>query len=98
MEILEQQREQNQRRTGFYDSKKLLRGWAAFVSKRKRALSDLTVIDVVGADPGLTTYLSHLDKARLTLVEPVSGETLFAFRWASGYVNGNDIRIQGVLD
>jgi hypothetical protein len=98
MEAVNQTPETNQRRTIFYDGKKLLRGWATFVSRRKRALSELTVIDVVGADPGLTTYLQHLDKGRLVLVEPVSGDTLFAFRWASGYVNGSDIRIQGVLD
>jgi hypothetical protein len=82
---------------GFYDSGKVFRGRAALVSKRNRALSDLTVIDVVGADAGLASYLAHLDKSRL-VVRDASGDALFSFRWASGYVNGNDIRIQGVLE
>ena len=84
--------------TGFFDDKKRFRGWASLVSKRGRALSDLTVIDVVGADAGLAEFLSHLDKSRLVLQEPESGETLFNFRWASGYVNGKDIRVQGILE
>jgi hypothetical protein len=83
---------------GFYDSGKIFRGRATLVSKRNRALSDLTVIDVVGADAGLTSYLAHLDKSRLVVRDGASGDALFSFRWASGYVNGNDIRIQGVLE
>jgi hypothetical protein len=82
---------------GFYDASKIFRGRATLVSKRNRALSDLTVIDVVGADAGLTSYLAHLDKSRL-VVRDASGDALFSVRWASGYVNGNDIRIQGVLE
>jgi hypothetical protein len=67
------------------------------VSKRMRALSDLTILDVVGADAGLAQFLAHLDKSRLVVREK-SGDTMFTFRWASGYVNGTDIRIQGVLE
>jgi hypothetical protein len=67
------------------------------VSKRVRGLSELTIIDVVGADAGLAAFLVHLDKSRL-VVQESSGDTLFSFRWASGYVNGLDIRVQGVLE
>jgi hypothetical protein len=84
-------------RTGFYDERKRFLGSATLVSKRMRAVSDLTVIDVVGADASLASFLSHLDKSRLLVQEP-TGETLFSFRWASGYVNGSDIRVQGVLE
>jgi hypothetical protein len=83
---------------GFYDARKSFRGQATFVSKRNRALSELTVIDVVGADAGLTSYLAHLDRARLVVRDGASGDALYNFRWASGYVNGSDIRIQGVLE
>jgi hypothetical protein len=83
---------------GFYDSTKMFRGEAMLVSKRSRALSELTVLDIVGADAGLTSYLSHLDKSRLIVRDRASGDALFSFRWASGYVNGSDIRVQGVLE
>jgi len=83
---------------GFYDGRKTFQGEASLVSKRNRALSELTVIDVVGADPRLASYLTHLDRARLVIRDRVSGDTLFTFRWASGYVNGPDVRVQGVLD
>jgi hypothetical protein len=82
---------------GFFDDRKRFMGSATLVSRRVRALSDLTVIDVVGADASLAKFLSHLDKSRL-LVQESSGDTLFSFRWASGYVNGTDIRVQGVLE
>jgi hypothetical protein len=83
---------------GFYDARKAFRGHCTLVSKRNRALSDLTVIDVIGADEGLTSYLAHLDRSRLVVRDRASGDALFSFRWASGYVNGDDIRIQGVLE
>lgn len=82
---------------GFLDDCKRFRGSAALVSKRNRGLSDLTIIDVVGADAGLAEFLSHLDKSRL-VVQGAGGDALFTFRWASGYVNGIDIRVQGVLE
>jgi hypothetical protein len=83
---------------GFYDGRKTFQGDASLVSRRKRALSELTVVDVVGADPRLASYLAHLDRSRLVICDRVTGDTLFTFRWASGYVNGPDIRVQGVLD
>jgi hypothetical protein len=82
---------------GFFDARKTFRGSAKLVSKRTRASSDLTVIDIVGADAGLSDFLSHLDKSRLVVHES-GGAPLFSFRWASGFVNGSDIRVQGVLE
>ncbi len=81
----------------FFDDRKKCRGSATLVSKRVRGLSELTIIDVVGADESLAIFLAHLDKSRL-VVQESSGGTIFRFRWASGYVNGQDIRVQGVLE
>jgi hypothetical protein len=82
--------------TGFFDGQKRFRGSAALVTKRSRAQSDLTVLDVVGADAGLTAFLAQLVRGSLVVQEP-AGDTLFHFQWASGFVNGNDIKIQGIL-
>ncbi len=84
--------------TGFFDGQKKFRGWASLVTKRSRAQSDLTVLDVVGADPGLTAFLAQLVRGSLLVKEPDNGDTLFEFQWASGFVNGKDIKIQGILD
>jgi hypothetical protein len=84
-------------RPGFFDERKAFRGSATLVSRRLRSLSDLTILDVVGADANLAQFLAHLDKSRL-VVQEAGGDTLFSFRWASGYVNGTDIRVQGVLE
>ena len=84
--------------TVFFDSQRKFRGCASLVTKRSRAQSDLTVIDVVGADAGLTAFLSRLVRSSLVVREPGSGDTLFNFQWASGFVNGTDIKIQGILD
>ena len=83
--------------TVFFDGEKKFRGSASLVTKRSRAQSDLTVIDVVGADPGLTAFLSQLVRSGLMVQEPGSGDTLFNFQWASASVNGTDIKIQGIL-
>lgn len=84
--------------TGFFDAQKKFRGWAKLVTKRSRAQSDLTVIDVVGADAGLTAFLAQLVRGSLVVQEPAGGDTLFNFQWASGFVNGKDIKIQGMLE
>jgi hypothetical protein len=81
----------------FFDERKNCRGSATLVSKRVRGLSELTIIDVVGADEGLAVFLAHLDRGRL-VVQESDGGMIFRFRWASGYVNGHDIRVQGVLE
>jgi len=83
----------------FFDEKKRDIGWAGKVSKRNHpTLGGLTVLDIATADPSLAMYLRSLDKGRL-FVQPtdVLGES-FAFTWASGYANGQDIRVQGVLE
>lgn len=82
----------------FFDEKKRDLGWAAKVSKRNPGLGGLTVLDIATAEPSLAMFLRSLDKGRL-FVRPtdVLGEA-FAFAWASGYANGQDIRIQGVLE
>ena len=84
--------------TDFFDSQKTFRGCATLVTKRSHAQSDLTVIDVVGADATLTAFLSGLVRSSLVVREPGGGDTLFNFQWASGFVNGTDIKIQGILD
>jgi hypothetical protein len=82
----------------FFDEKKRDLGWAGKVSKRNPGLGGLTVLDIATADPLLAMFLRSLDKGRL-FVRPtdVLGES-FAFAWASGYANGQDIRVQGVLE
>jgi hypothetical protein len=73
-------------------------GWAAGVSRRQPALGGLTVLDVVTAETVLAIHLRTLDKGRLVVrCDGVGGES-FRFAWASGYANGNDIRVQGVLE
>jgi hypothetical protein len=83
----------------FFDEKKRDLGWAAKVSKRNHpTLGGLTVLDIATAEPSLAMFLRSLDKGRL-FVRPtdVLGES-FAFAWASGYANGQEIRVQGVLE
>jgi hypothetical protein len=88
-------------RTGgarFFDGAKRDRGCAQDVRKRDVELSTLTVIDIFGADPSLTAFLVHLDHGHLLMRDPQSGAPLYTFRWASGYENGEGVRIQGVLE
>jgi hypothetical protein len=74
-------------------------GWgcAGSVTRRPPGLTRLTVIDVVGAAPALFSTLTHLDKSRIVLRHPQTGAMLYEFRWASGYADGNSVRIQGIL-
>jgi hypothetical protein len=82
----------------FFDGGKRDRGCASGVTIRQKGLSFLTVIDVVGADADLTAFLTHLDRGHLMVRHQVSGTALFKFRWASGYANGEAVRVQGVLE
>jgi len=66
------------------------------VTKRESTVSTLTVFDVVGAEPALARSLSFLDRSHLR-IEGNDGSS-YKFRWASGYGNGQDVRIQGVLE
>jgi hypothetical protein len=82
----------------FYDHNRRDLGWAARVAKRPPALGGLTVLDVMTAEPVLAAYLRALDKARLVVrCDGVDGAS-YRFAWASGYANGNEIRVQGVLE
>jgi hypothetical protein len=82
----------------FFDGKKRDMGWAAKVSRRKPSLGGLTVLDVGTADAELATYLVAMDKEQLTILSGDGGGESFVFSWASGYANGRDIRIQGILE
>ena len=82
----------------FFDEKKRDLGWAARVSKRDPSLGGLTVLDVATAEPTLALFLRSLDKGRLFVRSADAAGQSYAFTWASGYANGQDIRIQGVLD
>jgi hypothetical protein len=82
----------------FYDRNKRLRGTASRVSERKGGLSKLTSIDVDGADAALAEFLIHLDRSNILVRDRTTESTLYEFRWASGYSNGNGIRIQGMLE
>jgi hypothetical protein len=82
----------------FYDHNRRDLGRAARVVKRPPALGGLTVLDVMTAEPVLAAYLRALDKARLVVrCEGAEGAS-YRFAWASGYANGNEIRVQGVLE
>lgn len=82
----------------FFDHNRQDLGRAARVVKRPPALGGLTVLDVVTAEPVLAAYLRALDKARLVVrCDGVDGAS-YRFAWASGYANGSEIRIQGVLE
>jgi hypothetical protein len=84
----------------FFDRNKRDRGWASAVTRRDKgqSLSSLTVIDVIGAESELVVFLTHLDRSHLVVRESNGGGPLYKFRWASGYANGEAVRIQGVLD
>jgi hypothetical protein len=82
----------------FFDRESRDLGRAARVAKRPPALGGLTVLDVTTAEPVLAAYLRVLDKGKLFVrCDGVEGAS-YRFAWASGYANGNDIRIQGVLE
>jgi hypothetical protein len=82
----------------FFDHRRQDLGRAARVVKRPPGLGGLTVLDVMTAEPVLAAYLRALDKARLVVrCDGVDG-TSYRFVWASGYANGNDIRVQGVVE
>ncbi len=81
----------------FFDGNRRELGWATRVLKRKASVGGLTVLDVTTSEPGLTSSLLMLDKSRLFVTADGDGESL-AFAWASGYDNGREIRIQGVLE
>ncbi len=81
----------------FFDETTRDRGFARKVTRRAPGLGGLTVLDVAAPEPALAQFLTTLDKHRLSVhFTELAGES-YVFRWASGYHNGLDIRIQGVL-
>ena len=81
----------------FFDGMRRDLGWATRVSQRKPSLGGLTVLDVTTSEPGLTMSLVTLDHGRLLVKSGDATGGGWDFMWASGYANGRDIRIQGVL-
>jgi hypothetical protein len=79
----------------FFDDSKRDLGWASQVTRRPPVVSTLTVFDVAGAEPALARSLALLDRRRLRIQ---CDDADYTFRWASGYGNGPDLRVQGVLE
>jgi hypothetical protein len=82
----------------FFDGKNRDLGWAARVSKRRPSLGGLTVLDVNTAESMLAMHLRTLDKSKLFVRADGADGQCYSFAWASGYANGNEIRVQGVLE
>jgi len=82
----------------FFDEASRDLGYARSVTQRLRPGSMLTTFDVVGAEPELARRLGFWDRQRLRIICNDVEATTFRFRWASGYGNGQDVRIQGVLE
>jgi hypothetical protein len=81
----------------FFDKVKQDLGRAVRVTTRHRSGSTLTVVDVTGAEAELARALVLLDRGRLRIHFEDAARTCFVFAWASGYSNGSDVRIQGML-
>ena len=82
----------------FFDRSHRDIGWAGRVAKRPPALGNLAVLDVMLAEPGLAESLRALDRSRLVVrCDGLEGAS-YRFLWASGYTNGINLRIQGVLE
>jgi len=82
----------------FFDKGRQDLGRAVRVAARKRSGLTLTVLDVTGAEPALARALVLFDRGRLRIHCEDVARTCYVFRWASGYSNGSDVRIQGVLE
>jgi hypothetical protein len=81
----------------FFDEKNQDRGWAKKVTKRHKSVGKLTVLDVVTTEVSLSSFLMALDRSGLQVqYTDISGAS-YRFAWASGYENGSQIRVQGVL-
>jgi len=81
----------------FFDENDEDRGWAKKVTKRAKAVGRLTILDVVTTEASLASFLTGLDRSTLHVqCTDISGVS-YKFAWASGYENGSQIRVQGVL-
>lgn len=82
----------------FFDKGRTDLGRAVRVTTRQRPGSTLTVLDVTGAEPALARALVLFDRGRLRIHCEDAARTCYVFRWASGYSNGPDVRLQGMLE
>jgi len=81
----------------FYDGHRQDRGLATVVVRRQSTMGRLIVLDVMTNEPALRSFLRALDKAPLHVQQAGDGGVTFRFSWASGYENGDMVRVQGVL-
>ena len=81
----------------FFDEERHDCGWATKVTKRAQSIGRLTVLDVVTKEPSLASFLTALDRKALQVQCTDMSGVCYTFAWASGYENGAQIRIQGVL-
>jgi hypothetical protein len=82
----------------FFDEHRRTLGWATRVTRRTPAASLLACFDVAGAEADLASRLALLDHRRLRIECLDEQGTAYQFRWASGYSNGVEVRIQGELE
>jgi hypothetical protein len=81
----------------FFDEKNQDRGWAKKVTKRAKGVGRLTILDIVTTEAPLASFLTALDRGRLRVqCTDIAGDS-YKFEWASGYENGSQIRVQGIL-
>jgi hypothetical protein len=79
------------------DAQRQDRGWAQTKTRRPNAIGRLTVLDVVTNDSQLASFLEGLDHSGLHIQCADVEGTSYEFEGASGYANGSQIRIRGVL-
>ena len=82
----------------FFDERRLDRGWASQVKRRVRRLDGLTTLDVTTNESSLAAFLSSLDRSPLRVQSTDDEGESYTFAWASGYENGSQIRVQGLLE
>ena len=82
----------------FFDERKQDRGWASKVTRRVRRIGRMTTLDVTTTESGLLAFLSALDRSPLRVQSAGTEAESYTFAWASGYLNGSEIRVQGILE
>jgi hypothetical protein len=82
----------------FFDGRGKDRGWATRVTLRPPVVGRLTVLDVTTGESALASFLRTLDKSRLRVQRQGERAASYVFTWASGYANGAEIRVRGLLD
>jgi hypothetical protein len=82
----------------FFDEKRHDRGWASQVTRRVRRIDGLTTLDVTTKESRLAAFLSSLDRSPLRVQDMAGDGESYTFAWASGYENGPQIRVQGMLE